>query len=646
MKKIIVLALVLIAVGSANADLYQRHYFYPQTQWDSVFVEVYVGDGDTLAFLQSTWIITSDTLALVLDADSSYQIHEWWYVDTVMIGTGQWDLPRLQQWASVKQIETAVITAIVDAIFGNDTTGYYADAGSFGEAILESGGGTSVWTSAERDSVIAALTDAAMRAKIWTGGTRALSVQDWTTSSDLAPLGTVANQATLMADVLRMIDSVYVLLDSLESQSVWAAKEGSLLTTSDRIGIDFSNVVGQIDASEIGTDVFETIADYNWDEPLAEHTTPESVGDVLYDSLDAKMSSAGGVAEISDADMAAIVDSFYNRDTSGYYDIPGVFGKVFLESGATTIWTATQRDSVINALADAAISNKIWVFGDPTVRNAILDKTGYSLSAGGIDAIWDEDTTGHVVPNSFGLMLKDTSAFQGTAAGTTPELIYQYFTQDSNEDAFKTTAGTGPFTLRVYTIDTSGVVDTISGVSVGIQDATGTPISGAFLTTTEGWYEYNVPGDSIRVVAYRGTGYEFPLTGLTVTGNDTFNVYGYNTVALPPSDADLATVSAYEYWMNGQPLSGVVVKVTPPPGTLTNPVDRYNVAKLSLTDTTGADGLWSVDLLRSGSFNISEENAFYNLTATVKYGGQWLTLWRYDSLHIGPTGNINLTDSL
>lgn len=56
------------------------------------------------------------------------------------------------------------------------------------------------------------------------------------------------------------------------------------------------------------------IADSVWQALLAQYSAvPGSAGDVLLDSIDALVSSAGGVANISDADMKAIIDTLFNR---------------------------------------------------------------------------------------------------------------------------------------------------------------------------------------------------------------------------------------------------------------------------------------------------------------------------------------------
>jgi len=50
------------------------------------------------------------------------------------------------------------------------------------------------------------------------------------------------------------------------------------------------------------------------------------------------------------------------------------------------------------------------------------------LGATGVDAIWNEDTSGHGTAKSFAVMLKDTSAYQGPAGTLTADAIWEYDT--------------------------------------------------------------------------------------------------------------------------------------------------------------------------------------------------------------------------
>lgn len=82
-----------------------------------------------------------------------------------------------------------------------------------------------------------------------------------------------------------------------------------------------------LSASGSGVEItFDDLVDGVWDEILATHTDAGSVGDVFLDTLDALVSSAGGVASISDADMAAIADSVWQALLDEHDGTAGSFG--------------------------------------------------------------------------------------------------------------------------------------------------------------------------------------------------------------------------------------------------------------------------------------------------------------------------------
>ncbi|WHT21620.1 SdrD B-like domain-containing protein [Crossiella sp. CA-258035] len=169
--------------------------------------------------------------------------------------------------------------------------------------------------------------------------------------------------------------------------------------------------------------------------------------------------------------------------------------------------------------------------------------------------------------------------------------------------------------------DDNGALDSsddagIAGVTVTLtgQDLAGNPVSRTTTTGADGKYSFpNVPAGTYQVKETQPPGYidgkDSPGTNAAAAGNDTF------TVTLPPGGsspghnfAELPTGS-----LTGQvyvdannngvrdtgeaPISGTAVKLT---GTddAGNPV--------SLTTTTAADGSYSFDRLRPGSYTVTE----------------------------------------
>lgn len=120
-------------------------------------------------------------------------------------------------------------------------------------------------------------------------------------------------------------------------------------------------------------------------------------------------------------------------------------------------------------------------------------KTGYALSAAGVDAVWDEDTTGHVTAQSFAKMLKDTTAYQGAASALTAAGI---------ADAVWDEDSSGHNTAQSYSVmlkDTSafqGAASGLTALAIWEYDLVGEHFDG----------DSTQAGDYTRVAAACGSG--------------------------------------------------------------------------------------------------------------------------------------------
>lgn len=134
-------------------------------------------------------------------------------------------------------------------------------------------------------------------------------------------------------------------------------------------GVDWGNITGQMDASEIATDaispakitatVMAEIADSVWEEDTTGHL------DAGFYGLEA---TTGGAASITDADMGAIADSVWKKDTTGLLDA----GKYGLE--ATTGSAATISDAAMAAIADS-----VWQ-ADTATHDGVAGSFGSQLT--------------------------------------------------------------------------------------------------------------------------------------------------------------------------------------------------------------------------------------------------------------------------
>lgn len=126
---------------------------------------------------------------------------------------------------------------------------------------------------------------------------------------------------------------------------------------------------------------YGAMADSVWGKDTSDIRTPTTVGTLM----DAKISDAGGTASITDGDMAAIIDTMFNRAVSD--TVAASFFSALLrkaDSASTgsgsSPWSTAQRDSVLIAIADANKGNfKANVSGlstfNPAVDSVMADIT-------------------------------------------------------------------------------------------------------------------------------------------------------------------------------------------------------------------------------------------------------------------------------
>ena len=130
---------------------------------------------------------------------------------------------------------------------------------------------------------------------------------------------------------------------------------------------------------------------------------------------DVRLSKNGGnIAQKSDATSCT-------HDALGFYLCPlnatdtntlGRLQLIVAESGALPVFhdfmvvTANVYDTVCGSdslMVDLNASQGAVTIGTVGTVNNVGDKTGYALSAAGVDAVWDEVITGHTTASTYGL---------------------------------------------------------------------------------------------------------------------------------------------------------------------------------------------------------------------------------------------------
>jgi hypothetical protein len=123
--------------------------------------------------------------------------------------------------------------------------------------------------------------------------------------------------------------------------------------------------------------------------------------------------SAGGTGDgISAVAGAGGVDIRGNVTGNITGNLSGTVASVVGNVGGNVAGSA---GSVIGAVGSVAGNVAGNVLGSVASVTTVNDKTGYSLSAGGVDAIWDEPKAGHVTAGTYGLYLD--AAVSGVSTG-------------------------------------------------------------------------------------------------------------------------------------------------------------------------------------------------------------------------------------
>jgi len=292
-------------------------------------------------------------------------------------------------------------------------------------------------------------------------------------------------------------------------------------------------------------------------------------------------------------------------------------------------------------------ADKVW----NTSTRALTDKAGFSLSASGVDAVWDEDTTGHNNGGSYAEVLET----RGTSNLNSSDNIGINWNNIENEDAFHyfnqtsflavdsnrtenqetdpdtlanhvwiwpnrtltTGEGTGASQVTITTKQTSDSAE-VCGVQVQVLNLSQTSTLGLLSTNSSGKATFALDNDTLLVRMYKpGWIFNVPET-LKVSGStDTVYFADLFDPGSPPS-ADLCRVYGWIRDIQNLPLSGAkieaAVKTVPLKyqGVIISPYFR--------STSTDSDGYWHLDLYPNSDlypYNTEYEFLIYGDNGTI-----------------------------
>jgi len=277
-------------------------------------------------------------------------------------------------------------------------------------------------------------------------------------------------------------------------------------------------------------------------------------------------------------------------------------------------------DSLL-AVLDTLRNQDNWVSSYDPAEETVL--CNYQTLA---QAVWDEDTSGHQSTGSYGLMLKDTAAYQGSASGlTAAELADSVWDEmqlghttagsfgfylDGPISGVESPTGTGIFPVTLTAFDSLND-QVIPGVRMSVYNAQLDALLAVGLSSTEGAASLNLDA-GIYVISAFAPGYIFEVYDtIIVTGaaDDTISAARFDPG--DPSSPELCRVYGFLYGIDGRPMEGVTVAAE-----LSDGVVRHNSMIISpyrravLSDSAG---YFYLDLIPSG--DLDPAGAKYSISA-------------------------------
>jgi hypothetical protein len=161
------------------------------------------------------------------------------------------------------------------------------------------------------------------------------------------------------------------------------------------------------------------ITDSVWGADTLNHNIPVgSYGEFLYKAQ---------VASVSDADMAAIADSVWQADTLTHNSIVGSYGDFLYKAAsasltdgdmgaiADSVWDKTRADgyNVADGMGDFLRDTANSILAEVVGVNGLTPSVAgdaMTLTAAGVDLIWNEDTTGHKTDPNMGYWITQGGA--------------------------------------------------------------------------------------------------------------------------------------------------------------------------------------------------------------------------------------------
>lgn len=271
---------------------------------------------------------------------------------------------------------------------------------------------------------------------------------NWFNTKFIATIDSIGDTSWTNTKFIATIDSL--------ADTTWIKAQGySTLIASDNIGINWGNITNQNTSVNLSATTTDDVGDVTGN--VAGNVTGNVGGDVVGDvqgNVDGSVASvgSGGITATSMAENSINYAAFAATEPTSWWN----------QGGKTGYELSTGNiDAIVDSVWDEDTTghNVANSYSEMLEDTLVYQGSGSSLTAGEIaDAVWDEDSTGHNTANSYSVMLKDTLSYQGSVAATKNDsLEIRRWVWYALRNSYSDSAGTMGDTTQWFDIDDDSV---------------------------------------------------------------------------------------------------------------------------------------------------------------------------------------------
>jgi len=227
------------------------------------------------------------------------------------------------------------------------------------------------------------------------------------------------------------------------------------------------------------------------------------------------------------------------------------------------------------------------------------------------------DTAVHTIPWNTTVALNDTANwiiryiwFSGgdSSVGMSPIIFSPSVSVSASLD------GTGSYTVTLYSIDTSGTDDTLSGTMMSVRTLAGDEAVWPQATGTSGYKVFSLDATTY-VINSTKSWYTFPVDTVVISSDTTLDITSYELVSpSAPSATSLCVVYGYVYEMaaaGGYSAAKYATVTFDLPQNVVNTCDSVMTLQRVQRVETNASGYFQITLLKSSCVQVNGNNQKY-----------------------------------